>query len=94
KIQWGSAWWLLGQKNGVEQQLNMLSDTGLLSHFIGIASESGSLLSFSRHEYFRRILCNLIGQDVAKGLLPDDMKLLGKLVQQVSYSNAEKYFDV
>ena len=92
KIQWGSAWWLLGQKNGVEKHLNMLSDTGLLSHFIGVASESGSLLSFSRHEYFRRILCNVIGQDVEKGLLPDDMKLLGKLVQNVSCFNAEKYF--
>jgi len=93
KIQFGSGWWFLDQKNGIEQQLNSLSDMGLLSRFVGMVTDSRSFLSYPRHEYFRRVLCNLIGEDVEKGELPADMKLLGKLVQNVCYYNAKNYFN-
>ena len=92
KIQWGSAWWYLDQKDGMEKQLNTLSNMGLLSCFIGMLTDSRSFLSFPRHEYFRRILCNLIGKDVEAGELPEDEKGLGKLVQDVCYYNAKVYF--
>lgn len=92
KIQWGSAWWYLDQKDGMEKQLNTLSNMGLLSCFIGMLTDSRSFLSFPRHEYFRRILCNLIGKDVAAGELPEDEKWLGKIVQDVCYNNARAYF--
>jgi len=93
KIQFGSGWWFLDQKNGIEHQLNSLSDMGLLSRFVGMVTDSRSFLSYPRHEYFRRVLCNLIGEDVEKGELPADMKLLGKLVQDVCYYNAKNYFN-
>ena len=93
KIQWGSGWWFLDQKDGMEAQMNALSNMGLLSRFIGMLTDSRSLLSFPRHEYFRRILCNLIGKDVAKGELPNDIEWLGKMVQDISYNNAVEYFD-
>ncbi len=93
KIQWGSAWWFLDQKNGMEKQLNTLSNMGLLSRFIGMLTDSRSFLSFPRHEYFRRILCNLIGQDVHSGELPNDIEWLGKIVEDICYKNAKKYFD-
>jgi len=92
KIQWGSAWWFLDQKDGMEKQLNALSNMGLLSRFVGMLTDSRSFLSFPRHEYFRRILCNLIGQDVENGELPADMDLLGKLVEDISYYNNKNYF--
>lgn len=92
KIQWGSAWWFLDQKDGMEKQLNTLSNMGLLSRFIGMLTDSRSFLSFPRHEYFRRILCNLIGQDVHNGELPNDEAWLGKMVQQICYHNAKAYF--
>jgi len=92
KIQFGSGWWFLDQKNGIEQQLNSLSSMGLLSRFVGMLTDSRSFLSYPRHEYFRRVLCNLIGEDVEKGELPADMKLLGKLVQDICYYNANNYF--
>lgn len=92
KIQWGSAWWFLDQKDGMEQQINTLSNFGLLSRFVGMLTDSRSFLSFPRHEYFRRILCNLIGRDVVNGELPHDMPLLGQLVQDVCYYNARRYF--
>lgn len=92
KIQWGSAWWFLDQKDGMERQLNALSNMGLLSCFIGMLTDSRSFLSFPRHEYFRRTLCNLIGGDVARGELPDDENLLGNIVQDVCYRNAVEYF--
>jgi glucuronate isomerase len=94
KMQYGSAWWFLDQKEGIEKQLNALSNMGLLSHFVGMLTDSRSFLSFSRHEYFRRILCNLIGSDVEKGELPGDIKWLGKIVQDVSYYNAKRYFNL
>jgi len=91
KIQLGSAWWFLDQKEAIESQLNALSNTGLLSRFIGMLTDSRSFMSFPRHEYFRRILCNLIGRDVENGALPDDEKLLGALVRNVCFHNAAKY---
>lgn len=93
KIQFGSGWWFLDQKNGIEQQLNSLSNMGLLSRFVGMLTDSRSFLSYPRHEYFRRVLCNLIGEDVEKGELPQDLKLLGKMVQDISYFNAKNYFN-
>lgn len=92
KVQWGSAWWFLDQKDGMEKQINTLSNMGLLSRFVGMLTDSRSFLSFPRHEYFRRILCNLIGEDVHNGLLPNDIKWLGKLVEDISYRNAKQYF--
>ncbi|HEY0743098.1 MAG TPA: glucuronate isomerase [Chryseosolibacter sp.] len=92
KIQFGSAWWFLDQKDGMEKQINSLSNLGLLSCFIGMLTDSRSFLSYPRHEYFRRILCNLIGKDVVNGELPWDEKWLGKLVSDVCYHNAKEYF--
>lgn len=93
KMQWGSAWWFLDQKDGIEKQLNCLSNIGLISNFIGMLTDSRSLLSFPRHEYFRRILCNVIGDDVEKGLLPKDLSFLGSMIQDICYYNAKKYFN-
>lgn len=93
KIQFGSAWWFLDQKDGMEKQLNALSNLGQLSSFIGMLTDSRSFMSFPRHEYFRRVLCNLIGNDVANGELPADEKWLGKLVADISYRNAKAYFN-
>lgn len=92
KMQFGAAWWFLDQKDGIEKQLNALSNLGLLSCFIGMLTDSRSFLSYPRHEYFRRILCNLIGTDVAKGELPADEKWLGKIVSDICYHNARAYF--
>lgn len=92
KVQFGSGWWYLDQKDGMEKQMNTLSNMGLLSCFVGMLTDSRSFLSFPRHEYFRRILCNLIGNDVANGELPADEKWLGKIVSDISYHNAKEYF--
>jgi len=92
KMQFGSAWWFLDQLDGMERQINALSNMGLLSRFVGMLTDSRSFLSYSRHEYFRRLLCNLLGNDVEKGLLPNDKKLLGELVQDVCFRNARRYF--
>ena len=91
KIQFGSAWWFLDQKEGIEAQLNALSNTGLLARFIGMVTDSRSFMSFPRHEYFRRALCNLLGNDVEAGNLPKDEKLLGSLVRSVCFENARQY---
>lgn len=93
KMQFGSSWWFLDQKDGMERQINTLSNMGLLSHFVGMLTDSRSFLSFPRHEYFRRILCNLMGQDVENGELPADMEWLGKLVKDISYTNASEFFN-
>ncbi|WP_411275555.1 glucuronate isomerase [Daejeonella sp.] len=93
KIQFGSAWWFLDQKDGMVKQLDALSNMGLLSRFVGMITDSRSFLSYPRHEYFRRILCNLIGNDVENGELPNDMKWLGQTVQDISFNNANKYFN-
>lgn len=93
KIQYGSAWWFLDQKDGMTRQLNTLSNMGLLSRFVGMLTDSRSFLSYPRHEYFRRLLCNLIGDDVENGELPDDQKWLGKIIQDICYYNARSYFN-
>jgi len=94
KIQYGPAWWFLDQKDGMENQMNTLSNTGLLSRFIGMTTDSRSVLSFPRHEYFRRILCQLLGDDVEAGLIPADMELLGKMVKNICFNNAKNYFSM
>jgi len=93
KMQFGSAWWFLDQKTGMENQMNTLSNLGLLSRFIGMLTDSRSFLSYSRHEYFRRILCNLLGNDVKNGLIYNDMDLLSKMVENICYYNAKNYFN-
>jgi len=94
KIQFGAAWWFLDQKTGIEAQLTSLSNMGLLSRFVGMLTDSRSFLSYPRHEYFRRILCNLVGNDVENGLLPEsEMEFLGEMVENISYYNAKNYFD-
>jgi len=92
KMQYGSAWWFLDQKDGMEDQLNVLSNMGLLSRFVGMLTDSRSFLSYPRHEYFRRILCNMLGSDVEAGLLPSDLDLLGKMVEDICFNNAKNYF--
>lgn len=92
KMQFGAAWWFMDQKDGIEQQINSLSNQGLLSRFVGMLTDSRSLLSYPRHEYFRRILCSLLGTEMEQGLLPDDMKLIGSMVQDICYHNAAAYF--
>jgi glucuronate isomerase len=91
KLQFGSAWWFLDQKDGIEWQLDALSNTGLLSRFIGMLTDSRSFMSFPRHEYFRRVLCDLLGRDVESGGLPHDEKLLGGMVRDICFSNAREY---
>ena len=93
KIQWGAPWWFLDQKFGMEKHLDALSSLGLLSRFVGMLTDSRSFLSFPRHEYFRRILCNILGNDIEKGELPEDINLIGEMVSGISYQNARKYFD-
>jgi glucuronate isomerase len=93
KIQWGSGWWFLDQLEGMTNQINTLSNMGMISCFIGMLTDSRSFLSFPRHEYFRRLLCNLFGTDIEKGLLPNDMKLIGGILQDICYRNAKSYFN-
>ncbi|MBV9180044.1 MAG: glucuronate isomerase [Acidobacteria bacterium] len=91
KIQFGSAWWFLDQKQGIEAQLNALSNTGLLSRFVGMVTDSRSFMSFPRHEYFRRILANLCGRDIDGGELPPDLELVGTMIRNISFNNAREY---
>ena len=92
KIQFGSGWWFNDQMDGMIRQMNALSVLGLLSRFVGMLTDSRSFLSYPRHEYFRRILCNILGNDVEKGLLPADMEILSRMVEDISYNNARRYF--
>jgi glucuronate isomerase len=92
KVQLGSGWWFLDQKEGMEWQMNALSNLGLLSRFVGMVTDSRSFMSYPRHEYFRRVLCNLLGQDVEEGQIPDDPELLGTMIQNICYGNADAYF--
>jgi len=94
KMQFGSGWWFLDQKDGMEKQIEALSNLGLLSRFVGMLTDSRSFLSYPRHEYFRRILCNLLGNDVENGLIPNDLKLLGKMVEDICFNNAKAYFAI
>jgi glucuronate isomerase len=91
RIQLGSGWWYLDQKEGIETQLNALSNCGLLSHFIGMLTDSRSFMSFPRHEYFRRVLANLLGRDMEQGLLPDREELVGTMLRGICYSNARSF---
>jgi glucuronate isomerase len=91
KIQFGTAWWFLDQKEGIELQLNALSNTGLLARFVGMVTDSRSFMSFPRHEYFRRVLCNLLGNDMEKGELPSDEALVGNMVRRICFQNARNY---
>ncbi len=92
KVQFGSGWWFLDQKDGMERQINALSNMGLLSRFIGMLTDSRSFLSFPRHEYFRRILCNIYGNDIENGELPNDIPWIGETIQNICYNNAKNYF--
>lgn len=92
KVQYGSGWWFLDQKDGMTKQLNALSNIGLISCFIGMLTDSRSFLSFPRHEYFRRVLCNLLGDEIQRGELPNEMEWIGKMVSDISYFNAKEYF--
>src|SRR5690606_38273858 len=93
KMQYGSGWWFLDQKDGMERQLNALSNMGLLSRFVGMVTDSRSFLSFPRHEYFRRVLCNLWGKDIERGEVPDDISLVGEMVEKICYHNAKRFFN-
>ena len=93
KIQFGSGWWFLDQKHGMTEQMNALSNMGLISRFVGMLTDSRSFLSFPRHEYFRRILCNLFGDDIENGELPHDIEWTGKVIQDICYNNALNYFN-
>ena len=92
KVQYGSAWWFLDQKDGMVKQMNALSNMGLLSKFVGMLTDSRSFLSFPRHEYFRRILCNLFGEEIENGEMPNDLEWVGNIIQDICYRNARNYF--
>ncbi|AWB68921.1 glucuronate isomerase [Saccharobesus litoralis] len=92
KLQMGSGWWFLDQKDGIERQIEALSQLGSLGRFVGMLTDSRSFLSFTRHEYFRRVLCNVLGNDIKQGLLPKDFNLIGNLVKDICYNNAANYF--
>lgn len=92
KIQWGSGWWFLDQKDGMIKQMNALSNMGLLSKFVGMLTDSRSFMSFPRHEYFRRLLCNLFGEEIERGELPNDIEWVGKIVKDICFNNAQQYF--
>ena len=92
KMQLGSSWWFLDQKDGITKQINALSNMGLLSKFIGMLTDSRSFMSYPRHEYFRRILCNIFGEEIENGELPDDIAWTGKLIEDICYNNAKEYF--
>jgi glucuronate isomerase len=91
KVQFGSGWWFVDQKEGMEWQINALSNLGLLSRFIGMLTDSRSFMSFPRHEYFRRTLCNLLGRDVESGLIPDDDGLVGEMIRNICFGNVKGF---
>ena len=94
KVQFGSGWWFVDQKEGMEMQINALSNCGLLSRFVGMLTDSRSFLSYPRHEYFRRTLCNMLGSDMENGLLPDNDEWVGGMVRNICYSNASQYLNL
>jgi glucuronate isomerase len=94
KIQLGSGWWFCDHKDGMEKQMIALGNLGLLSRFVGMLTDSRSYLSYTRHEYFRRILCNMLGKWLEDGEMPDDIALAGRMVSDISYNNAVKYFNL
>ena len=94
KMQFGSAWWFNDQQHGMEEQLRMLADMGLLARFVGMLTDSRSFLSFPRHEYFRRVLCAMLGAAVERGEMPADFDLMGGMVRNISWGNAAEYFGI
>jgi glucuronate isomerase len=92
KVQFGSGWWFNDQKDGMQRQMEQLSQLGLLSQFVGMLTDSRSFLSYTRHEYFRRILCNVVGKWAEDGEVPNDMMLLGPMVEDICFNNAKRYF--
>jgi glucuronate isomerase len=94
KMQFGSGWWFNDQKDGMERQMTQLAQLGLLSRFVGMLTDSRSFLSYTRHEYFRRILCQMIGRWVAAGEAPADIQLLGEMVRNICFNNARDYFGI
>ncbi len=94
KVQFGAAWWFLDQKEGIEKQINVISNMGLISTFVGMTTDSRSILSFARHEYFRRVICNLFAKEMMTGLLPNDEKWVGAMLQNIAYHNAKNYFNL
>ena len=92
KMQFGSGWWFNDQKDGMERQMISLANNGLISRFVGMLTDSRSFLSFSRHEYFRRILCNLVGSWAEAGEIPKDIKMLSGMIKDICYNNANNYF--
>jgi glucuronate isomerase len=92
KIQYGAAWWFLDQRDGMTRQIEALSNMGVLSQFVGMLTDSRSFLSYPRHEYFRRLLCNILGSEMEQGLIPNDLELVGSMVKDISYFNAQRYF--
>ena len=92
KVQYGAAWWFLDQKSGMEKHLSDLSALGLLGRFVGMVTDSRSFLSYPRHEYFRRLVCNYVGEQVEKGLIPDEEYILKPMIEGISYRNAKEYF--
>jgi glucuronate isomerase len=91
-MQFGSGWWFLDQRDGMERQMESLAQLGVLSRFVGMLTDSRSFLSYTRHEYFRRILCNRLGREMEKGWIPGDFALVGNMVKDISYRNAVRYF--
>jgi glucuronate isomerase len=91
-MQYGSAWWFLDQLDGMKKQIEALSNMGLLSRFIGMLTDSRSFLSYPRHDYFRRLLCNMLGEDMENGLIPNDVPLIGNMVADICFNNANEYF--
>jgi glucuronate isomerase len=94
KIQFGSAWWFMDQLDGMTKQINALSNLGVVSTFVGMLTDSRSFLSFSRHDYFRRLVSNIFGEEIEKGMLPNDEKWVGKIVADICYHNAKSYFNL
>ena len=92
KIQFGSGWWFLDQKDGMTKQINALSNMGLLSKFVGMLTDSRSFMSYPRHEYFRRILCDMFGEEIENGELPDNQEWVGKIIKDICFNNAKNYF--
>ena len=92
KLQFGTGWWFMDQLEGMTQQIETLSQIGLLSQFVGMLTDSRSFLSYTRHEYFRRLLCNILGRDMQRGMVPDDEELIGGMVRDICYNNARRYF--
>ena len=91
RMQFGSGWWYLDQKEGIEWQINALSNVGLLANFVGMLTDSRSFMSYPRHEYFRRVFCNMLGAEMERGELPNDQALVGKMVEDICFENARKY---